>query len=128
MITHGADLLEAYIDAQSLRLTVVVRKAYGGAYIALGSRSVGADFSWAWPNAEVAVMGPEAAVGLLHRRTLAEAADAKAVRAELAATYRLEVTHPFRAVDAGIIDDVITPEQTRGLLLAALHGTGTGLS
>lgn len=128
VITHGADLLEAYIDARSLRLTVVVRKAYGGAYIALGSRSVGADFSWAWPNAEVAVMGPEAAVGLMHRRTLAEAADAKAVRAELAATYRLEVTHPFRAVDAGIIDDVIAPEQTRGLLLAALHGTGTGLS
>jgi acetyl-CoA/propionyl-CoA carboxylase carboxyl transferase subunit len=127
VITHGAQLLEAYIDAEALRLTVIVRKAYGGAYIAMGSRSLGADFTWAWPDAEVAVMGPEAAVGLLHRRDFAEADDAKALRAELASQYRDEVTHPFRAVDAGIVDDVIAPEHTRQHLLAALRSSGLGL-
>ena len=73
VITHGAELLAAYVEARAPKLTVVVRKAYGGAYIAMGARSLGADFSWAWPTAEVAVMGPEAAVGLLHRRELAAA-------------------------------------------------------
>lgn len=127
VITHGADMLDAYSDAKAPRLTVIMRKAYGGAYIAMGSRSLGADFTWAWPGAEVAVMGPEGAVGILNRRELAEAEDPRATRAELAARYRAEVTHPFRAVDAGIIDDVIAPEETRSVLSAALRGMGFGL-
>ncbi|MGW1681587.1 acyl-CoA carboxylase subunit beta [Saccharopolyspora sp. NPDC002376] len=127
VITHGADMLDAYVDAQSPRLTVIMRKAYGGAYIAMGSRSLGADFTWAWPGAEVAVMGPEAAVGILNRRELAEAEEPRAVRAELAARFRAEFTHPFRAVDAGIVDDVIAPERTRETLIAALCSMGLGL-
>lgn len=127
VITHGADMLDAYADAEAPRLTVIMRKAYGGAYIAMGSRALGADFTWAWPGAEIAVMGPEGAVGILHRRELAEAEDPKEVRAALAARYRAEVTHPFRAVDAGMVDDVILPSQTREVLIAALRGMGHGL-
>ena len=127
VITHGADMLDAYADAKSPRLTVIMRKAYGGAYIAMGSRSLGADFTWAWPRSEVAVMGPEGAVGILNRRELAAAEDPQALRAKLASTYRAEITHPFRAVDAGIIDDVISPEKTRDALIAALRGMGLGL-
>ncbi|KQY64749.1 MULTISPECIES: acyl-CoA carboxylase subunit beta [unclassified Nocardioides] len=127
VITHGADMLDAYADADAPRLTVIMRKAYGGAYIAMGSRSLGADFTWAWPQSEIAVMGPEGAVGILNRRELAAADDPRAVRTALAAQYRAEVTHPFRAVDAGIVDDVIQPEQTRAALTAALQGLGLGL-
>ncbi|WP_228001335.1 acyl-CoA carboxylase subunit beta [Nocardia australiensis] len=127
VITHGADMLDAYADAGSPRLTVIMRKAYGGAYIAMGSQSLGADFTWAWPGAEIAVMGPEGAVGILHRRELAAAEDPRAARAGLAAEYRATVTHPFRAVDAGIVDDVIKPEATRDALIAALRGLGYGL-
>lgn len=127
VITHGADMLDAYADAETPRLTVIMRKAYGGAYIAMGSRSLGADFTWAWPRSEIAVMGPEGAVGILNRRELAAAEDPKAVRAALASQYRAEVTHPFLAVDSGIVDDVIQPEQTRAALIAALQGMGYGL-
>jgi acetyl-CoA carboxylase carboxyltransferase component len=121
IITHGAALLAAYVDAKSPRLTVIVRKAYGGAYIAMGSRSLGADFTWAWPGAEIAVMGPEAAVGLLHRRELAASEDPGATRATLAAAYREDVTRPTVAAEAGIIDEIILPEETRGRLTAALR-------
>ncbi|MGH2829716.1 MAG: carboxyl transferase domain-containing protein, partial [Actinomycetota bacterium] len=121
IITQGAALLAAYVDARVPKLTVVVRKAYGGAYIAMGSRSLGADFTWAWPGSEIAVMGPEAAVGLLHRRELAAAPDPQATRRELAADYRAGVTSPFVAAEAGIIDEVILPEETRERLINALR-------
>ncbi len=121
IITHGASLLAAYVDARAPKLTVILRKAYGGAYIALGSRSLGADFAWAWPGAEIAVMGPEAAVGLLHRRELAAADDPKALRARLAARYREEITSPFVAAEAGLIEEVIFPEETRPRLVRALR-------
>jgi acetyl-CoA carboxylase carboxyltransferase component len=114
-------LVAAYVDARVPKLTVIVRKAYGGAYIALGSRALGADMTWAWPQAEIAVMGPEAAVGLLHRRALRDAGDPKEVRAQLAADYREQVTSPFTAAELGLIDDVILPEETRDRLVAALH-------
>jgi acetyl-CoA/propionyl-CoA carboxylase carboxyl transferase subunit len=120
VITDGAKLLAAYVDAESPKLTVIVRKAYGGAYIALGSRSLGADMTWAWPDAEIAVMGPEAAVGLLHRRDLARAHDAAALRRTLADDYRTRVTSPLVAAGLGIIDDVILPEETRARLVSAL--------
>lgn len=121
IITHGAALLAAYVEARGPKLTVIVRKAYGGAYIAMGSRSLGADHTWAWPGAEVAVMGPEAAVGLLNRRDLAAASDPQARRRELAAAYRATVTSPFVAAEAGIIDEVILPEETRERLVSALR-------
>ncbi|HLW16777.1 MAG TPA: acyl-CoA carboxylase subunit beta, partial [Actinomycetota bacterium] len=107
VITHGASLLAAYVEADSPKLTVIVRKAYGGAYIALGSRALGADMSWAWPDAEIAVMGPEAAVGLLHRRELSAAGDETAARAALAQDYRARITTPLHAAGLGLIDDII---------------------
>ena len=121
VITQGAAMLAAYVDAPVPKLTTIVRKAYGGAYIAMGSRSLGADFTWAWTSAELAVMGPEAAVGLLHRRELAAAPDPAATRQELAAAYRDTVTRPALAAEAGIVDDVILPEESRDLMVAALH-------
>jgi acetyl-CoA carboxylase carboxyltransferase component len=120
VITHGATLLRAYAAATSPLLTVVVRKAYGGAYIAMGSKSLGADFSWAWSNSEVAVMGPGGAVNLLHRRALAGSDDPDALRDELASDYRENVARPWLATEAGIVDDVILPEETRARMVAAL--------
>ncbi|MCL2543294.1 MAG: acyl-CoA carboxylase subunit beta [Nocardioidaceae bacterium] len=120
VITHGAKLLRAYAAATSPLLTVVVRKAYGGAYIAMGAKSLGADFTWAWSGSEIAVMGPGGAVNLLHRRDLAAAEDPEALRSELAADYRENVARPWFAAEAGIVDEVILPEETRGRMVAAL--------
>ena len=120
VITHGATLLRAYAAATSPLLTVVVRKAYGGAYIAMGAKSLGADFSWAWSGSEIAVMGPGGAVNLLHRRALADASDADGLRSELAATYREEVARPWLAAESGIVDEVILPEETRDRMVSAL--------
>lgn len=120
VITHGAKLLRAYVEAKTPKLTVIVRKAYGGAYIAMGARSLGADFTWAWPGSEIAVMGPGGAVALLHRRALKAADDPTTLRNELAADYRENVARPYIAAEAGIIDDVILPEETRGRLADAL--------
>jgi acetyl-CoA/propionyl-CoA carboxylase carboxyl transferase subunit len=119
VITHGAELLRAYAEVDVPKLTVIVRKAYGGAYIALGSQSLGAHLTLAWPTAELAVMGPEAAVGLLHRRELAGAHADR--RAALAAEYRRSVTRPFSAAEAGIVDDVVLPGETRSRLSQTLH-------
>jgi len=121
VITHGAKVLKAYVETTSPKLTVVVRKAFGGAYIAMGSASLGAHVTWAWSNAEIAVMGPGGAVALLNRRELAAADDPDALRTELAATYREEVARPYLAAEAGIIDDVIHPEETRDRMVAALR-------
>lgn len=122
IITQGATVLKAYVGATaSMRLTVVVRKAYGGAYIAMGSSSLGADHAWAWSNAEIAVMGPGGAVALLHRRALAAAEDPAALRDELAAEYRENVARPYVAAEAGILEDVIHPEETRSRLAGALR-------
>lgn len=121
VISHGAGMLAAYVEAAVPKLTLVVRKAYGGAYIAMGSRALGADFTWAWTSAELAVMGPEAAVGLLHRRELRAATDPAAERRRLAAAYREQVTRPFVAAEAGILDEVILPEESRERMIAALR-------
>lgn len=120
IITEGAEVLAAYVETRTPRLTVVVRKAFGGAFIALGSKSLGADFAWAYPDSELAVMGPAGAVNILHRRRLAQAEDPEALRRELADDYRERVTRPFAAAETGIVDDIILPEQTRATLLAAL--------
>jgi propionyl-CoA carboxylase beta chain len=119
IIRHGAKLVYALTEAQVPRLTVVTRKAYGGAYM-IGARTLNADFSVGWPTAEVAVMGAEAAVGVLHRRELAEAEDPGALRAELVAAYRAEHCSPYPAAERGWLDDVIAPRETRAALCRAL--------
>jgi acetyl-CoA carboxylase carboxyltransferase component len=121
VIDHGAKILAAYARAGVPKLTVIVRKAYGGAYIAMGSRSLGAQFGWAWPSAELAVMGSEAAVGILHRRELAQADSPMELRQSLATAYREAVTPPYFAADVGIIDEVIAPAETRQRMIDALR-------
>ena len=126
VITHGAKVLKAYVETTSPKLTVVVRKAFGGAYIAMGSASLGADANWAWSTSEIAVMGPGGAVALLNRRDLAAAEDPDRLRTELAARYREEVARPYVAAEAGIVDDVIHPEETRDRMVAALRMLSAG--
>jgi methylmalonyl-CoA decarboxylase subunit alpha len=121
IIRHGAKIIYAYVEATVPKISVVTRKGYGGAYIVMGSRSLGADVHLAWPSAEIAVMGPEGAVNVLYRRELAEAEDAAARRAELVADYRATHATPYYAARRGIVDDVIEPAQTRAELIAALQ-------
>ncbi len=120
IIRHGARLLYAYCDATVPRVQVILRKAYGGAYIVMDSRSIGADISFAWPTNEIAVMGAEASVGLLYRRELQAADDPDALRAERVAEYRRELMHPYYAAERGLVDDVIDPAQTRAAISRAL--------
>ena len=120
IIRHGARLLYAYCDATVPRVQVILRKAYGGAYIVMDSRSIGADLSFAWPGNEIAVMGAEAAVGVLHRRELAAADRPDELRAELAAEYAERLMHPFYAAERGLVDDVIDPADTRAVIARAL--------
>lgn len=121
VLRHGAKLLHAFAGARSPRVTVVTRKAFGGAYLAMNARSMGADAVFAWPGAEIAVMGPDAAVGILHRRTLAATpeGDLAAVRAELVATQRA-ATSPDRLVADGVVDAVIDPADTPARVLEAV--------
>ncbi|WP_198659010.1 acyl-CoA carboxylase subunit beta [Nocardiopsis sp. FIRDI 009] len=119
VIRHGAKLLYAYCEATVPRVQVIVRKAYGGAYIVMDSRSIGTDLSLAWPGNEIAVMGAEGAVNVVHRRELRSSADPEALRARLVADYRRRLMHPYRAPEEGFVDDVIDPADTR---LAVLRG------
>ncbi len=127
IIRHGAKLLYAYCEATVPKLTVILRKAYGGAYDVMGSKHVGADVNVAWPNAEIAVMGAQGAVNILHRRALAEVEDSdgeEAVeerRAELIEEYDEELANPWRAAERGYLDDVIEPSQTRPVLVRSLR-------
>ncbi len=113
IILHGAKLLYAYAEATVPKLTVITRKAYGGAYDVMSSKHVGADFNAAWPTAEVAVMGPEGAVNIVFRRELAEAerngGDAAARRAQLIEDYKERFANPYIAAERGYVDDVIEP-------------------
>jgi acetyl-CoA carboxylase carboxyltransferase component len=120
IIRHGSKLLYAFAEATVPRVTVITRKAYGGAYVVMNSRHIGADFVVAWPTAEIAVMGPEAAVNLLFRRELAEAPDPAARRQELIAEYEMLFASPYQAASRGYVDDVITPRQTRRWLIRSL--------
>jgi len=121
IIRHGAKLIYAYCEATVPKLTVITRKAYGGAYIVMGSKHVGADFNIAWPTAEIAVMGPEGAVDIIYRRELQEAADPEALRAQRYAEYREAFANPYVAASHGYVDDVIEPSQTRAALINALQ-------
>src|SRR3981189_1407774 len=107
IIRPGAKLLYAFAEATVPKLTVITRKAYGGAYDVMSSKHVRADFNFAWPTAEVAVMGPEGAVNIIFRNELAEADDAESRRAELIADYRERFANPYSAAERGYVDDVI---------------------
>jgi len=121
IIRRGAKLLYAYAEATVPKVTVVVRKAYGGGYAVMGSKHLGADINLAWPTARIAVMGAEGAVGVLHRRELAAADDPEALRARLVAAY--ESTHgtPYPAAERGYVDAVIAPRDTRAHVCRALR-------
>ncbi|MDO0925268.1 acyl-CoA carboxylase subunit beta [Streptomyces sp. TG1A-8] len=120
IIRHGAKLLYAYCDATVPRISLILRKAYGGAYIVMDSQSIGADLTYAWPTNEIAVMGAEGAANVIFRRQIAEAEDPEARRAELVKEYRAELMHPYYAAERGLVDDVIDPAETRSVLIAAL--------
>ena len=121
IIRNGAKLLFAYCEATVPKITIITRKAYGGAYDVMSSKHIRGDISYAWPAAEVAVMGPDGAVNIIFRRQIAEAADPEAERARLAEEYRETFANPFVAAERGYIDDVIVPHETRPRLIEALQ-------
>jgi propionyl-CoA carboxylase beta chain len=121
IIRHGAKLLYAYAEATVPKLAVITRKAYGGAYDVMSSKHIRADFNFAWPTAEVAVMGPEGAVNIVFRKELAEAEDPEARRAELIAEYKERFANPYVAAERGYVDEVIEPRRTRPMLVSALE-------
>ena len=121
IIRHGAKLLYAYCEATVPRVQVITRKAYGGAFLVMDSKAVGSDMSFAWPNAEMAVMGPQGAVEVIHRRELQQSADPDAKRAELVADYTERTANPYIAAERGYIDDVIDPAETRKVVIEAFR-------
>jgi len=120
IIRHGAKLLYAFAEATVPKVTVITRKAYGGAYCVMASKHIRTDFNFAWPTAEIAVMGPEGAVNILHRRELDSAPDAPARRAEKTSEFREAFANPYVAASRGFIDEVIRPRQTRRKVISAL--------
>ncbi|WP_232246422.1 acyl-CoA carboxylase subunit beta [Kitasatospora mediocidica] len=120
IIRHGAKLLYAYCNATVPRIQLILRKAYGGAYIVMDSRSIGADLSYAWPTNEIAVMGAEGAANVIFRRDINAAEDPEAMRAQKIKEYKNELMHPYYAAERGLVDDVIDPAETRTVLAAAL--------
>ena len=125
IIRHGAKLLYAYCESTVPRIQVITRKAYGGAYVVMNSKSIGADLAFAWPTAELAVMGPQGAVEIVYRRELQQAADPVARRAELVQEYTDKYASPYAAAERGYIDDVIDPAETRQKLVAGLRMLAT---
>jgi acetyl-CoA carboxylase carboxyltransferase component len=121
IIRYGAKLLYAYCEATVPKITVITRKAYGGAYDVMSSKHIRGDVNLAWPTAEIAVMGPEGAINVLYRRELAEAEDPDALRDKLVQEYREAFANPYVAASRGYIDDVIEPKQTRPTLINALE-------
>jgi propionyl-CoA carboxylase beta chain len=121
IIRHGAKLLYAYAEATVPKITVITRKAYGGAYCVMGSKHLRTDINFAWPTAEIAVMGPEGAVNILYRRELQAASDPEAVRRAKIEEYRDRFANPFVAAERGYIDDVIEPHETRPKIIRALR-------
>lgn len=120
IIRHGAKLLYAFCEATVPRIQVITRKAYGGAYVVMNSKSIGADLAYAWPTAELAVMGPQGAVEIVYKRELQQAADPTSRRAELVAEYTEKYANPYAAAERGYVDDVIDPADTRSKLIAGL--------
>ena len=121
IIRHGAKLRYAFAEATVPKVTVITRKAYGGAYCVMASKHIRTDVNFAWPSAEIAVMGPEGAVNILYKRELDAAEDPDALRAEKVAEFRDKLANPFVAAGRGYIDEVIQPHMTRPKLIAALR-------
>jgi acetyl-CoA carboxylase carboxyltransferase component len=125
IIKHGSKLLYAYCEATVPKITVIVRKDYGGAYDVMGSKHSGADINYAWPTAEIAVMGPHGAINIIFRREIAEAKNPEQKHEELVAEYRQKFASPYIAAQKGYIDEVIIPAQTRPKLITALEMLAT---
>jgi acetyl-CoA carboxylase carboxyltransferase component len=121
IIRHGAKLLYAFADATIPRITVILRKSYGGAYCVMNSKNLGGDFNFAWPTAEIAVMGPEGAVAILYKNELANAENPAQIKKELVQRYRNEIANPYIADEKGYIDEVIDPALTRKKLIFAFE-------
>jgi propionyl-CoA carboxylase beta chain len=121
IIRHGAKLLYAYADATVPKVTMILRKSYGGAYCVMNSKILGGDFNFAWPTAEIAVMGPEGAVSILYRKELIETEDPAKLKKKLAIKYRDEIANPYVADEKGYIDEVIDPAETRRKLIFAFE-------
>ena len=121
IIRHGAKLLYAYSEATVPKINIIMRKAYGGAYIAMSSKHLGADVVLAWPTAEIAVMGPEGAANIIFRKEIGNAADPAATRKEKIDDYRDRFANPYIAASRGYIDDVIEPDSTRPRIISALE-------
>jgi propionyl-CoA carboxylase beta chain len=125
IIRHGAKLLYAFTEATVPKITVITRKAYGGAYAVMASKHIGADVNFAWPTAEVAVMGPEGAVNIIYKRDIAASPTPELRRARLMLDYRARFANPYSAAERGYVDDVITPHETRPKVIAALEALQT---
>ena len=121
IIRHGAKMLFAYSEATVPRITIILRKAYGGAFIVMNSKNLGGDFNFAWPTAEIAVMGPDGAVAILYRKELAESKSPVEMKKELVKKYRDKVANPFIADENGYIDEVIDPADTRKKVISAFE-------
>jgi propionyl-CoA carboxylase beta chain len=121
IIRHGAKILYAYSEATVPKITVITRKAYGGAYVALNSKSIGADLVFAWPNAEIAVMGPEGAANIIFAREISESDNPEQTRMEKISEYREKFANPYVAAGLGMVDDVIDPRETRQVLIRSLE-------
>ncbi|PLR99849.1 acyl-CoA carboxylase subunit beta [Bacillus sp. T33-2] len=121
IIRHGAKILYAYSEATVPKLTVILRKAYGGAYVALNSKSIGADLVFAWPNAEIAVMGPEGAANIIFAREIQQSENPEATRQQKISEYRNKFANPYVAASQGMVDDVIDPRETRIKLVQGLE-------
>ncbi|MBM3136960.1 MAG: methylmalonyl-CoA carboxyltransferase, partial [Chloroflexi bacterium] len=117
---HGAKVLYAYSEATVPKISVVTRKAYGGAYIVMSSKYLGADFTYAWPTAEIAVMGPEGAANILYGKQIQEADNPEAERERLTEEYKANYLTPYAAAEAGYVDDILEPSKTRQNIIAAL--------
>ena len=121
IIRHGAKLLYAYCEATVPRITVITRKAYGGAYLVMNARGIRADLVFAWPSAEIAVMGAPGAVNIIHRRELSDSGDPDNRRIELIEDYEGKFNNPYVAAELGLVDEVIEPRQTRVKLIRAME-------
>jgi acetyl-CoA/propionyl-CoA carboxylase len=121
IIRHGSKLLFAYCEATVPKITCIIGKAYGGAYIAMGSKNLGTDLNIAWPTAEIAVLGPEAAITIIHRKSLKDSPDASSKKKNLAKEYRNKFANPYIAAERGTIDLVIDPMESRSTIISALN-------
>ena len=121
IIKHGAKLIYAYAEATVPKVSVITRKAYGGAYIVMSSKHLRGDINYAWPSAELAVMGPDGAVNIVYRDALKNAEDSELTRARLIAEYREKFASPYVAASRGYLDEVIDPAETRPMIIKALE-------